>query len=627
MNINQKIWCGFGGLLALMLVGSAISYTRSQKADAESHHLTDVNLAEQDAAQNALAAVKEAGIQEQLFVLAKDSNAIPRFQAAVVEVKTHLNQLAKVSPSEERRSNATKTLATADACLDSFQKLVTLNVRRGLTQELGLEGELRTAVNKVEAKVNDQGLAELSVIMLTSRRDEKNYLLYGDSTNLDKIQGCIKDFAAQMKQFSLAENLQKEIMGLWADYFTAMKALVAGDQEIKTAQAAFQEQAEAIQDQVKTIKVAAAAELQTSSQGVLSDLKLGKHVNFYGILVSVTVGLLLAFFIIRSINRVLASVTGTLSAGAEQTLSAAAQVSASSQSLAEGASEQASSLEETSASLEEMASMTKRNAENARQANDFAKQAREAADKGAGDMQTMSAAMEAIKVSSNDIAKIIKTIDEIAFQTNILALNAAVEAARAGEAGMGFAVVADEVRNLAQRSAAAAKETADKIEGAITKTGQGVEISGKVAAALNDIVTKVRQVDELVTEVANASREQTEGITQINVAVGQMDKVTQSNAANAEESAAAAEELNAQAETMKQSVAELLQLVGGSRNIAGTHAAPVNGAKKTRTFSTAASAPAAVKHINGNGHHAVAGKPGAAPRRDEIPMAGDFKNF
>ena len=131
-----------------------------------------------------------------------------------------------------------------------------------------------------------------------------------------------------------------------------------------------------------------------------------------------------------------------------------------------------------------MATMTKRNAENARQGQRTGQAGARAADQGVGDMQNMSAAMEAIKVSSDDIAKIIKTIDEIAFQTNILALNAAVEAARAGEAGMGFAVVADEVRNLAQRSAQAAKETAAKIEGAITKTGQGVEISGKVAEML-----------------------------------------------------------------------------------------------------------------------------------------------
>ena len=175
-----------------------------------------------------------------------------------------------------------------------------------------------------------------------------------------------------------------------------------------------------------------------------------------------------------------------------------------------------------------MSSMTRRNAENAQKANDLAGQARHAADKGVVDMQSMSAAIEAIKVSSDDIAKIIKTIDEIAFQTNILALNAAVEAARAGEAGMGFAVVADEVRNLAQRSAQAAKETAAKIEGAIAKTAQGVQISGKVSEALNEIVTKARQVDELVAEVSSASREQSQCISQVNTAVGQMDKVTQS---------------------------------------------------------------------------------------------------
>jgi methyl-accepting chemotaxis protein len=167
-----------------------------------------------------------------------------------------------------------------------------------------------------------------------------------------------------------------------------------------------------------------------------------------------------------------------------------------------------------------------------------------------------------LEAAGDDIAKIIKTIDEIAFQTNILALNAAVEAARAGEAGMGFAVVADEVRNLAQRSAQAARETADKIEGAIGKTAQGVEISTRVAAVLNDIVVKVRQVDELAAEVAGASREQTQGITQIATAVSQVDKVTQSNAATAEESAAAAQELHSQSDALESALARLQQLVG-----------------------------------------------------------------
>ncbi len=282
-----------------------------------------------------------------------------------------------------------------------------------------------------------------------------------------------------------------------------------------------------------------------------------------GLLVGVVFALAFGWFLTGSLSHQLSQLAEKLGGNSREVAAAASQVSVTSQNLAEGSSEQAASIEETSSSLEELASMTRRNAENAQKANDLAKQARIAADKGAEDMQAMALAMEAIKISSDDIAKIIKTIDEIAFQTNILALNAAVEAARAGEAGMGFAVVADEVRNLAQRSAQAAKETAAKIESAIGKTAQGVEISGKVARALNEIVSKARQVDDLASEVASASREQTLGITQINTAVGQMDKVTQSNAASAEESAAAAQELSAQAEMMKLAVVELMQLAGG----------------------------------------------------------------
>jgi methyl-accepting chemotaxis protein len=270
----------------------------------------------------------------------------------------------------------------------------------------------------------------------------------------------------------------------------------------------------------------------------------------------------------HSIVRPLTRAVRQLEETGEQTVLAANEISNTSQLLAEGASEQAAAIEETSASLEEMSSMTKRNGENSQQANDLARQTRTAADKGVSDMQELNAAMVALRASSDDIAKIIKTIDEIAFQTNILALNAAVEAARAGEAGLGFAVVADEVRNLARRSAEAAKETAAKIEGTITRTAQGVELSGKVAQTLNDIVAKARQVDELAVEVASASREQTQGIGQINSAVGEMDKVTQSNASSAEEGAAAAAELSAQAGIMKQSVADLLELVSGKLPVA-----------------------------------------------------------
>ena len=330
--------------------------------------------------------------------------------------------------------------------------------------------------------------------------------------------------------------------------------------------------------------------------------------------------------IIISINQALNRTIREMSDSARESASIATQVSTASQTLAEGASEQAASLEETSASLEEMSSMTKRNAENAQRANAIARQARQAADKGVADMQTMNSAMAAIKVSSDDIAKIIKTIDEIAFQTNILALNAAVEAARAGEAGMGFAVVADEVRNLAQRSAQAAKETAAKIEGAIGKTGQGVEISRKVAAALNEIVTKAREMDELAAEVANGSNEQAQGIVQVNAAVGQMDKVTQSNAVSAEESAAAAQELNAQAGIMKETVNQLAKLVGGSGETAAD-ATDVDTGRSVKAPSFTRPLPAAVKQHHGNGRRLAAAKPASTARRGEIPLEGDFKNF
>jgi methyl-accepting chemotaxis protein len=348
------------------------------------------------------------------------------------------------------------------------------------------------------------------------------------------------------------------------------------------------------------------------------------------LLIGALMGAALTFVIIRPILKTLTATTSGLSDHSAEIHSAAAQVATSAVSLAESASEQAASLEETSSSLEEVSSMTRRNTENAEKVNDLARQARVAADTGAADMQAMAVAMNEIKASAADIAKIIKTIDEIAFQTNILALNAAVEAARAGEAGMGFAVVADEVRNLAQRAAQSAKETSAKIENAVTKTAQGVEITGKVSKSLHEIVAKARQVDELAAEVASASKEQSQGIEQVNTAVAQMDKVTQSNAASAEESAAAAAELNARAESMKESLNDLLKLVDGGGKAPTTAAAPsAVRTKEVQAAAPAAKRPAATRR-NGNGNrptHVAPAIATGANRRSQIPMEGDFKDF
>ncbi len=264
----------------------------------------------------------------------------------------------------------------------------------------------------------------------------------------------------------------------------------------------------------------------------------------------------------RGVTRPILSMANCLSGSSDQLSDAAGQVSAASQSLAEGASEQAAALGQTSTSLEKIASMTQKSAESSRKVNDLAKQARQAAEKGPADMNAMSQAMDGIKKASMETARIIKTIDEIAFQTNILALNAAVEAARAGEAGTSFAVVADEVRNLAGRSAQAARETATKIEEAVKRTSEGVELSAKVATILAEILTRISHVEALIAEVAVAANEQSQGVKQTSLSVAEIDKVTQSNAVHAEESASAAEALHRHAQLMKGLVGELAGLVG-----------------------------------------------------------------
>ena len=329
--------------------------------------------------------------------------------------------------------------------------------------------------------------------------------------------------------------------------------------------------------------VESAARAQSEQSGLA--LKRAMAARFGAMGLFVVIILLVAWRVQRRLSQRLMELIHRLGDATQQMDGSAQQVSASSTQLAEGASEQAASLEETSASLEEMAGMTQQNADHARQAKELAGQTRQAADAGAADMREMNLAMKEIENASGAIAKIIKTIDEIAFQTNILALNAAVEAARAGEAGLGFSVVADEVRNLAQRSAQAAKETAEQIESAIGRSHRGIQFSAKIEQHLGGITNRVRQVDELIAQIAAASTEQSQGIAQVNTAVSQMDKVTQSNAAGSEESASAAEELKAQAGLLRGLVAELQDLMGNRPEGPGIERQGSEGAEVRREES------------------------------------------
>nr|CAX69004.1 Methyl-accepting chemotaxis like domain (sensory transducer precursor) [uncultured bacterium] len=271
----------------------------------------------------------------------------------------------------------------------------------------------------------------------------------------------------------------------------------------------------------------------------------------------------------------------SISDGAKQTASAAAEVTEAAQQLSQGSTEQASSLEETSSSLQQMDTMTKKNADSSLTANQLAQQARTAANQGNTAMDELRQAMTAINESSDKIAKIIKTIEEIAFQTNLLALNAAVEAARAGEHGKGFAVVAEEVRNLAKRSAVAAKDTTLLIEENMNKTKGGSEIAQKVGKVLEEIIGDVKKVADIVAEIAASSKEQAEGINQITNAVSQLDSVTQQNASIAEESAAASEELSSQSDVLRTIVSELQQTVsGGTKALSSSQQIEYVGSEK-----------------------------------------------
>ncbi|HJW85671.1 MAG TPA: methyl-accepting chemotaxis protein [Candidatus Brocadiaceae bacterium] len=295
---------------------------------------------------------------------------------------------------------------------------------------------------------------------------------------------------------------------------------------------------------------------------VNESIRANRNFNLAGNGIYILVIGCIVFFVIHGVVSMLKRTVSSLRSGADEVASAANQISSASQSLAEGGSQQASSLEETSASIEQMASMTTRNADSAKESNQLAIKTKTSAEHGNAALESLQITMKEINSGNDKVLSIIKSIDEIAFQTNLLALNAAVEAARAGEHGRGFAVVAQEVRNLAQRCSLASKETADLINSRVISTENAAALASKFADNLKEIVTEAKKVTDLAGEIATASQEQSEGITQISTAVSTIDSVTQQNAANAEELASSSEELSAQAENLKAIVRNLAREIG-----------------------------------------------------------------
>jgi methyl-accepting chemotaxis protein len=315
---------------------------------------------------------------------------------------------------------------------------------------------------------------------------------------------------------------------------------------------------------MKEVETWLGAELVALADSHMQEDRSSLIITASSALIVIALSVLMAAYLSSLIVGTLEQISDELTNGATEVNAAAGQVSSVSQSLADGAGNQAAAIEETSASLEEIAAVTKQNADNVAQANTLAGEARQVINTANESMGLLTQSMAEIAKASEETSKIVKTIDEIAFQTNLLALNAAVEAARAGEAGAGFAVVADEVRNLAMRASEAAKNTAGLIEGTVSKVQAGSKLVSATNHSFREAAESTAKIAMLMGELANASQEQATGVGQVNLAVTELDTVTQQNAATAEETASASEELNAQAEQMKETVRTLTALVRGS---------------------------------------------------------------
>lgn len=394
---------------------------------------------------------------------------------------------------------------------------------------------------------------ELKAAILKDRESNDELWAKYESTKLDKYE--VDNIAKYKELLAKYRPGQKRAMDL---------ALANKNQESLAYFTSIQPQADGVMSVAMDLTkyntdVAKAIYEQNLKDAKLANLIAGLTIVFALILL-VSIGMMISNMISKPIKD---AIDG-LSTGSDEVSSAASQVASASQALAEGASEQAAAVQETSSTLEETSSMVHQNRENTQQAATLARQTKQYAERSNDEMNEMARSMSELKNSSNEIAKIIKVIDEIAFQTNILSLNAAVEAARAGDAGKGFAVVAEEVRNLAQRSAQAAKDTTVIIESNIDLSEASVNIAKTVKDSVESIAEQATKVSDLLEEISVATNEQAQGVEQINKAVSQMEMALQSNASTADESAAASRSLQEQAISVRDIVDSLIVLVDGS---------------------------------------------------------------
>jgi methyl-accepting chemotaxis protein len=541
--------------------------------------------------------------EQQRFMLDRGTEwdlRIRHMDALKKEVEQEIADWTKIAGEQEKRDIQEVKISFGNLD-DVAQQIIALakkspryraeEISRGANRDTYymVEGILEPLAVEYARKMEEKGAKELEYARVAYYlesaitqfrgmiRGEKNMLI---SVKLEDIEKFAKQPAERIvavkEKLQLAEQLvpEKEKAAIrkasdgvdsWLTVFNQEAVIMKDSYQTTTLS---NTAAKSHLEKVKTLLdavVQRSTEVMQSDQVECQSVYTGARTAMYtGSALGIGLAAVLGFLALWKVKKTLSGVIDGLSKGSEQVSSSASQVASSGQNLASGASEQASTLEEISSSLEEMSSITRQNAANARQANEMAAEAKGATERGMVSMGRMSQAISVIRQSSEETAKIVKTIDEIAFQTNLLALNAAVEAARAGEAGKGFAVVAEEVRNLARRSADAAKTTASLIGDSQKNAENGVSTVRETEDVLKKVAEQMQKMAHLVADVSSASEEQSKGVDQINLAVSQLENVTQSNAATAEESASAGEELEAQSRELIQYVGSLLEVVHGS---------------------------------------------------------------